>query len=68
MIILLPKVHRINVTAQSGMLSKKPHALIASIISCGKVACVAVPKPADDIMVDTTPCIILNIAVISSKP
>jgi len=68
MIILLLKVLRINVTAQSGMLSKKPQLSIAVIISCGRTVCVAPPKPAVCIIVVTTPCVILNIANISSSP
>lgn len=58
----------ISVTAQSGMLSKKPQLSIAVTISSGRVVSLVAPKPALFIMVDMIPCTILNIASISSIP
>ena len=58
----------IIVTAPSGILSKNPTLPIASIISCGRVIVFAPPIPAELIIVETTPCTILNIASISSIP
>ena len=67
MIELLLQVLRIKVTAQRGILSKKPQDSIAVIISCGKVVCVASPSPAVSIIVCATPCIIWKIDSISSS-
>ena len=36
--------------------------------TCGSTVCAAVPKPTVFIMVEITPCTILNRAIISSKP
>ena len=63
-------MHRppMSVTAHNGILSKKPQSSTAVTISEGKTVCVAVPKPAAFIMVEITPCTILNRAIISSRP
>ena len=58
----------ISVTAHRGIDSKNPQLSIVSIISAGKVVCVAEPKPAAVIMVEIVPCMILNSASISSMP
>ena len=57
-----------SVTAQRGMLSKKPQFSTASIISCGKTVCWAEPKPEAFIIVLTSPCAMLNRAIINSSP
>ena len=58
----------INVTAHSGMLSKKPQSSIAVTISVGSTVCCAVPRPAAFMIVEITPCTMRNSAIISSKP
>ena len=57
-----------SVTAHRGMDSKNPQLSTAVIISCGNTVVVAPPKLADVIIVDITPCIILNTASIRFKP
>ena len=57
-----------SVTAQRGMLSKKPQLSTAVTISWGRTVCCAVPKPAAFIMVETRPWTILKRAIISSSP
>ena len=58
----------ISVTAQRGMLSKKPQSSTAVTISCGSTVFCAEPKPAAFMIAEITPCTILNRAIISSKP
>ena len=58
----------ISVTAQRGMLSKKPQSSMAVTISAGRTVDCGAPKPAAFIMDDTTPWMILNRASISSMP
>ena len=58
----------INVTAQRGMLSKKPQSSTAFTISGGSTVCDAAPKPAADMMLEITPCTMLSRATISSMP
>ena len=60
--------HRISVTAQSGMLSKKPQLSIAVIISVGNTDCVNPPVPTLSIIVCIIPCVILNTDNINSSP
>ena len=55
----------IKVTAHKGIDSKNPQLSTAVIISCGNTVVVAPPKLADVIIVDITPCIILNTAISS---
>ena len=57
-----------SVTAHRGMLSKKPQSSTAVTISEGSTVCCAEPKPAAFIMVEISPCMILNRAIISSSP
>ena len=57
-----------SVTAHKGILSKKPQLSTASMISCGRTVCCAVPKPAAFIMVETRPWTMLKRAIISSSP
>ena len=57
-----------SVTAQRGILSKKPQLSTASMISCGNTVCWAEPKPAAFIIVETRPWTILKRAIISSSP
>ena len=58
----------INEIAHSPILLKNPVFCIAVIISCGKTVCPGLINPADDIILDDIPCIILNIASIKSIP
>ena len=58
----------ISVTAQSGILSKKPQFSIAVIISVGNVVLEFPPSPELSIIVEIMPCTISNIASISSIP
>ena len=58
----------ISVTAHRGMLSKKPQSSTAFTISGGSTVCDAAPKPAADMMLEITPCTMLNRATISSMP
>ena len=58
----------IRVTAQSGMLSKKPQSSIVVIISAGRVVCCGLPKPAAVIIEEMVPCTILKSASINSIP
>ena len=58
----------ISVTAQSGILSKNPQSSIAVTISVGSMVVVAVPNPAEFMMVLMTPCMTLRKAIINSRP
>ena len=58
----------IKVTAHNGMLSKKPQSSTAVTISAGSTVSCAAPKPAAFMMVEISPCTMLNRAIISSKP
>ena len=58
----------IKVTAHNGIDSKKPQLSTALTISWGRIVLVTVPKPADFIIVDITPCTILKIDNIKSSP
>ena len=57
-----------SVTAQRGILSKKPQLSTAVTISWKRTVCYAVPKPAAFIIVETRPWTILKRAIISSSP
>ena len=57
-----------SVTAQRGMLSKKPQSSIAVTIDCGRVVFVAEPTPEDLMIVVMTPWAISKSASIRSSP
>ena len=58
----------ISVTAHKGMDSKNPQSSTAVMISCGSTVACGLPKPAEFMIVLTTPWIISKIAIISSMP
>ena len=58
--------HPMSVTAHSGMLSKNPHSSMLVINSGGYNVCCGVEKPAEPIIVEIVPWMILNRASISS--
>ena len=58
----------IRLTAHTGMLSRKSSSRTAASSSAGMEIGVVAPMPAAFITVVTTPCTILNKAIISSIP
>ena len=53
--------HPMSVTAHSGMLSKNPHSSMLLINSGGKNVCCGVEKPAEPIIVEIVPWMLLSL-------
>ena len=57
-----------SVTAHSGIESRKPVLLTASMISCGSTVSDDIPSPDVSVMEEIIPCTISKIPVMSSIP
>ena len=58
----------ISVTAHSGIDSQKPQSSIVCIILCGRYVAPFPLRPEAAMIFDMTPCTMVNIAIIRSRP